>query len=357
LRSTTPLAVLASALAGLLASVGLPAAAQSAWRTVAVPYYAPPAFVQGLHAGWYAPRAQEFVQRTAELSRATDAYCSQGGAGGALAAPRDAWRAALLAWDRVSTVAIGPLVERRSARRIDFSPTRPELIAKAIATQPANEADMERIGTPAKGFPALERLLWPAPAAPASTACAYAVQVAADIGREALALEAAFGVASRAELDEAQTVAAMSEAVNHWLGGLDALRVQGLERPLLERRSRAAPRPQFSRDASGASAAERAARWQALAALAVFEGTEAPAPGAGLVPLEPYLRGKGLNPLADKLVAAVHRAGQGLDAARHNEPARVQAAARQLGELKALVEGQVAAALDIRLGFSDADGD
>jgi uncharacterized protein len=340
--------------AGLLAGAASPAAAQTAWRTVAVPYYAPPAFLQGLHAGWFAPRAQELVQHTAELSRATDAYCSQGGA---LAAAREAWRAALLAWDRVSTVAIGPLVERRSARRIDFSPTRPQLITKAIARQPANEAEMENIGTPAKGFPALEHLLWAAPAAPGSAACAYAVQVAADIGREALALDAAFDAATHTELDDTQTVAAMNEAVNQWIGGLDTLRVQGLERPLLERKARAAARPQFSRAASGAGAAERAARWQALRTLAVFEGSEAPYPGVGLVPLEPYLRGKGLNPLADQLAAAVQRASRALDAASGNAPARVQAAARQLGALKALVEGQVAAALDIRLGFSEADGD
>ena len=113
----------------------------------------------------------------------------------------------------------------------------------------------------------------------------------------------------------------------------------------------------FARDTSGASAAERAARWQAIGALAVFEGAEAPAPAADLVPLEPYLRGKGLNPLADKLVAAVRKAGLGVDAARGNEPARVQAAARQLASLKAFVEAEVAPALDVRLGVSDADGD
>ena len=344
-----PLAVLAA----LLAGAGQAALAQSSWRSVAVPYYTPPAFVQGLHGGWYAPRAREFTQSAERLLQSTRAYC----AGGPPAAAREAWRDALLAWDRLGSVAIGPLVERRSARRIDFGPTRPALMARAIDSQPANEADMERVGSAAKGFPALEQLFWPTAVAAASPGCAFAVQVAADIAREAQALDSAFDAASRAEPDDGQTVAAMSEAVNQWLGGLDALRLQGLERPLHERQARAAKRLQFSRDASGASVAERAARWQTLAALAVFEGAEAPAPGAGLVPLEPYLRGKGLNPLADKLVAAVRKAGQGIAAAQGNAPARVQAAARQLADLRALVESQVAPALDIRLGFSDADGD
>jgi uncharacterized protein len=47
---------------------------------------------------------------------------------------------------------------------------------------------MELIGTPAKGLPALEWLLWVKPIQPASAECRYAVQVAAEIQREAQAL-------------------------------------------------------------------------------------------------------------------------------------------------------------------------
>ena len=346
----TKLAVLTT----LMASIDPAALAQSAWRSVAVPYYTPPAYVQGLQLGWYAPRARAFAQSAEGLTQATMAYC----AGGPLAAARDGWREALLAWDRLSTVAVGPLVERRSVRRIDFGPTRPELIARAIDSRPANEADMELVGSAAKGFPALEKLLWPVAAPKASAACDFAAQVAADIGREADALAKAFAVVtSNEEPDEEKTVAAMSEAVNQWVGGLEALRLQGFERPLRERQTRGTARVTLARDASGAGVAERLARWQTLSAQAVFEGREAPAPGTGLVPLEPYLRGKGLNPLADKLVAATRRAERGLTAAQRNEPARLQAAARGLVDLKALVEGEVAQALDIRAGFSDADGD
>ena len=342
-------------LLGLLAVSGLGsnAMAQSAWRSVAVPYYTPPAYVQGLQLGWYKPRSREFSAQAEQLLQATLAYC----AGGPLPAARTSWRNTLLAWDQLGSVAIGPLIERRSARRLDLGPVRPELMARAIGAHPANEADMERVGSPAKGFAALEALLWPKAAAPGTPACNFAVQVATDIGREADALAVAFNTTDPAEPDEAETAAAMGEAVNQWIGGLDNFRSQDFERPLRERESRGSARLKFTRDASGASAAERAVRWRTLNALAVFEGSEAPAPGAGLVPLEPYLRGKGLNPLADKLVAAVRKAGQGIAAAQGNAPARVQAAARQLAGLKALVESQVAPALDIRLGFSDADGD
>jgi len=333
-----------------LAALTQAASAQSRWRTEAVPYYTPPAFMQGQLNGWYRPRAQAFAQTASTLATQVQAQCD----GAPAAASRRAWTDALLAWDRLSAVAVGPLVERRSARRIDFAPTRPELIARAIERAPKDAAEMETIGSAAKGLPALEHLLWPA--APKDAACRYAVQVAADIAREAQALAAAFEARATAEPDDAQTVTAMNEAVNQWLGGIEQLRLQGLERPLAEARSRGTA-PHFGRDASGASAAERGARWQALRALAVHDGQDAPAAEGALVPLEPYLRGKGLNPLADRLLAAVRRADRDLNAAVGNSAGPVRTAARSLATLRTLVEAEVAPALDIRLGFSDADGD
>jgi hypothetical protein len=360
-----------------------PVQAQADWRRVAVPAYTPPAFVQGLLKHGYAPRADEFVQAATRLADTLAQACA---AGASARAARPAWRDALLAWVRLSAVAIGPLVERRSVRRIDFLPTRPEQIDAAIARQPQGEADMDRIGSAAKGFGALEWLLW-SPAAPATPpACLYAAQLAQEIAREAAALDAGFAAARDRERDENDVVAAMSEALNQWIGGLEQLRLQGIERPLHDARTRGRSRAAFARALSGASAAERAARWQTLRGLAVFAGRAAPAadeqlsPGRsedscapprgvgavpcgrgptynGLVPLETYLRGKGLNPLADRLRAAAAQAGAALEAAAGAEPARLTSAARRLAGLKTLVEAEVAPALDVRVGFSDADGD
>jgi predicted lipoprotein len=343
---------MAALAAGLLLGAGLPPAqAQTDWRAVAVPYYGIPAFMQGQLQFWYAPRAGEFEQAAAALARSVGAHC----AGGPLAAARQDWRNALLAWSRLSGVAVGPLIERRSAQRVDYAPVRPEQIARAIASRPASEADLERLPNAAKGFGALEQLLWP-PAAGGPPACPYAAQAAADIAREATALNSAFAQAGAGVQDEAAAVQAMSEAVNQWIGALERLRMQGIERPLREAQARRG-RPVFARDASGTSAAERRVRWQGLQALAVLQDGPAPQPGAGLVPLETFLRGKGLNPLADRLVRSVREAGNALQAAEAGAPARLQAAARRLATLGALVEAEVAPALDIRVGFSDADGD
>jgi predicted lipoprotein len=337
------------------------AQAQPDWRAVAVPYYSPRAFLQGQVEYWQAPRAHEFDQAAAALSVRVAAYCAvaqtdHGATGTPPTAARQAWQHALLAWSRLSVVPTGPLIQRRSAQRVDYAPVRPEQIRRAIERHPAGAADMERQPSAAKGFGALEHLLWP-PARHAAPPCPYAAQVAADIAREASTLALALRPEGAAAPDESAAVAAMSEAVNQWIGALEKLRLQGLERPLREAQARGSSRPVFARAASGASYAERSARWQGLQALAVLPAGPAPAPGAGLVPLETYLRGKGLNPLADRLVQQVRAADTALRAAATAAPARLQAAARSLAALGALVEAEVAPALDIRVGFSDADGD
>jgi predicted lipoprotein len=323
------------------------ARAQTNWRDVAVPAYAPQAFVDGALEFWYVPHAQAFAAAAARLAESLQAGCGP--------VAQAAWRDALLAWVRLSAVAIGPLIERRSARRIDFQPTRPATVQRTIALRPAGEAAFEHIGSAAKGFAALEWLLWDRAAPRTAEACAYARELALDIGREADALQAAFVALRDRERDDAAVVAQMSEAVNQWIGGIELLRMQGIERPLHEaqNRGRDAP-PAFPRAASGASGAEREARWKTLRALAVFDAPAVPAAGEGLVPLETYLRGKGLNPLADKLRSSASTAGNGLASAA---PATLQASARRLAGLKTLVERDVAPALDVRVGFSDADGD
>lgn len=331
-----------------LAVAALPFAAQAQtnWRQVAVPAYTPPAFVDGALKFWFVPRADEFAAAAQRLATTLRDGCGP--------AARAAWREALLAWVQLSAVAAGPLIERRSARRIDFQPTRPASIEKAIDERPRGEAAFERVGSAAKGFAALEWLLWDRAAPKSADACAYAHEVALDIGREAQALQQAFVAQRDRERDEDAVVALMSEVVNQWIGGIEQLRLQGIERPLHEARSRGRTAPALPRAAGGAAAAEREARWTALRTLARFDAAAAPAAGEGLVPLETYLRGKGLNPLADRLRTAVAEAGTGLGS---DARSALEAASRRLAGLKTLVEGEVAPALDVHVGFSDADGD
>ena len=370
------------------------ATGQAAPPVVAVPFYDAGHFVQGLHRELTAPAARRFADDSAALVGAMHAHCDPGGAG-SLGEARRRWTTAVGAWERLSALAVGPLLERRSLRAIDFAPVRPALIERAIAAHPQGAEDMERVGTPAKGLPTLEWLLWTRPVQRGTPACAYAVEVAADVEREAQALAGEFtALAANDWSGDESAGPAMAEALNQWLGGIERLRWAQMERPLRSQggdaeagatgAGSAAPGPDRAGGAAGASAAEPAeagaasrrdpagfprqasgqtaaawsAEWDTLRRLGrAPAGREPPRPGEGLVPFETYLRGRGLNPQADALRRAIDTADAALRGLTPGSRPRVLGAARALQALSGLVESQVAPALQVSIGFSDADGD
>ncbi len=341
---------------GMLLALSVGSAfAQQDHARVAVPFYRPAQVMAGLHLQWSAPRAVAFEREALALAETTGQWC---GATPPLPidAVRDRWRATVAAWELLSTPAIGPLLVRRSPRQIDFVPTRPELIARAIERAPASAADMERIGTPAKGLPALEWLLWTKPVQPGTPGCAYAVQVAAEVAREAAALSLAFQALAQKTWDEEAGDTAFAELLNQWIGGLERLRWQQIDKPLREAASTGKPAA-LPRAASAGTAKSWARQWQALRELAVFGQGSAPAPGSGMVPLETYLRGRGLNALADHWQRQLQRTDRAMQGLEPGDRARIAAATRELGRTKALAEAELAPALKISIGFSDADGD
>ena len=339
--------------------------AQNDWRHDAVPFYDTTHALQSLYTHWGQPRSAEFASTSKALAPAVQTLCAApaGQSAAALDGARMAWQKAMLAWESLSSVAVGPVVARRSQRQIDFAPTRPQLIERAIKTQPQGAKAFERVGTPAKGLPALEWLLWTQPAQPASPACSYAVEVALDVEREAVALQAAFKEASAtdwgAEDEQERSTQAMGEFINQWVGGIERLRWAHMEKPL--RAAQGSRAPDYPRAASGLSAEAWTTEWSALRTLAILPPDAAvPAPGAALVPLETYLRGRGLNPLADQLLKTtqnIDSAFSALTRAGKNNGTQVQQVAKALSALKRLAEAEIAPALQVSIGFSDADGD
>ena len=342
---------------------------------VAMPFYTPGSFMQGVYRGWYAPQAVNFLKQSSQLAVAMGVLCDApvvdlAGAAASLQQAKTQWQAAAAAWGRLSSVQIGPLLQRRSVRQIDFTPTRPELIVRAIEAAPADAGAMETIGTPAKGLPALEWLLYTRPAVPALTGtpdCRYAVQVAREIEREGAALSQAFNALAEKELGEEEetSVSAMGELVNQWVGAIEHLRWADMGKPLLAGASATASSADsgrkagnaFPRMASGQTAASWQAQWLALRAITASQAREAPQPGAGLAPLETYLRGRGLNPLANTLAQTVAKTDRAMQNPTPANKASMTAATRALANLKKLAEAQVAPALHVNVGFSDADGD
>ena len=172
-------------------------------------------------------------------------------------------------------------------------------------------------------------------------------------------LESAFAQAAQRSWDDESAATAMSEVVNQWVTGLERLRWINMDRPL-----RAAGReaPAFPRSESSSTAVSWAVQWQALRALAVSADGEAPTPWTTLVSIESYLRAHALNQSADALIRATRRASVAMKKLESAPPvapaaANVSAAAREIAALKQWAETELAPALGIRIGFSDADGD
>jgi predicted lipoprotein len=346
---------LAAALTGLCLVVAAPSAmAQANWRTVAVPMYGPAAYARG-EALFLDTRVRRFAAESERLTSAVAGYCNGTSAAGPSAAQAQ-WRAAVTAWDALSAMSTGPLIERRSARSIDFAPVRRELLRRAIVSAPATVDDLEQIGAPARGFAALEWLLWAEPAQPRSPACSYATLVAADIGREAAALAEAALRRVDERLDDEAASSRVAEAVNQWLGGVELLRWGSMRKPL-EVAATGGQAPVFARAPSGQTAASWAARWGTLRDATVLGERPVPVPGEASVPFETLLRGRGRNDLADRLVAATARVDTAFETLSPQRADSVQVAAAALGELARLGQDELAPALAVRIGFSDADGD
>ena len=336
-----------------------------------VPFYTPSDFIQSLYRHGFPDRMAGFAQQTQTQVTALNQLCNAIPVDrvSALKEARAQWQKTALAWDGLSAVAFGPLLKRRSQRQIDFTPTRPELIKRAILSHPADALAMERVGTPAKGFPALEWLLWtrPDPATlPNTPACHYAQQVALEIHNEAKALSHEFEtLAAPATFADREVVtAAMNEMVNQWIGGLERLRWTQMEKPLMRALSAKPDErspPDFPRSASGSAVQSWAAQWKGIALMTLAPETPPPLPGEGPLSLEMYLRGRGMQALADKLVGLAQNVELALpataSAAGLATKTEILAATKALAELKRFAETEMAASLDVNIGFSDADGD
>ncbi len=333
---------------------------------VAFPYYHAEDVVQGLFAVHLPPRARAFQAEAQRLTAALQGDCEKPGAAPALQAQ---WTRVLTAWDALSTPAVGPVLARRSQRAIDFWPARPALIEKALARKPRTLADLETVGTPAKGIPALEWLLRRPLTA---DTCAYAVLLsqgleaeAAGILQDMAPLAKAASTPPAAEPGESSstdnTVTTLfGEWVNQWLGGWERLRWGAIEQPLQKSRTRGAD-AEFARADRASNLADWRAQWEALrvqASLTPEQRTAPPQPEKALIPIEALLRGKGQMGLADRWNQALGRVGMRMDALTPGSNAtQLQALTREMKAVTTLYQNEVAAALDVPLGFSDADGD
>jgi predicted lipoprotein len=339
-----------------------PTAAESAAQPM--PYYNASQALLGVYSHRLPPLAQAFEQSADQLQSVTAAHC-QGTA--SLEALRASWEATLLRWSALSTPEIGPLVARRSQREIDFWPTRERLLRQALAKAPQTLADMERVGTPAKGFPAFEQLLTNASGtALAPATCHYTDLIAQGIAAEAHALNKDFATLAQKDWAEApdEAASAFGEWINQWLAGWERLRWAHIEKPIQAHRTTGAPASEpvaFPRLTQATNLADWRAQWQSLQAMARLRPDQyaaPPQPGEALAPIEAMLLGKGLNPLAQRWAQAIDQTGADLAALTpESSEADLLAMTQRMKAVTVLYQNEVAAALDVPLGFSSADGD
>lgn len=350
------------------AATATPVAAAVYAPVNAMPYYSLEDALQGVYGFHSPPLAQRFRAQSEQLDLVTGRFC-QGSV--PLAAVRTQWQTTQVSWEALLTPSVGPLVSRRSQRQIDFWPTRPELIARALKAEPQTLIDMERVGTPAKGLPAMEWLLtqWSEPGRGQPTArdCRFASLIAQGITEEARALDGEFAILATKDWTASpeDATAAMAEWVNQWLAGLERLRWAQIEKPIVSHQTSHADKPTekvaFARLSRDSNLMGWQAQWLSLltqARLTEAQYRNPPPPGKALVPIEALLLGKGQLALAGRWVAALDKVTVAMASLTpQSTPTQLLAVTQLMKTVSVLFQNEVATALDIPLGFSDADGD
>ena len=159
------------------------------------------------------------------------------------------------------------------------------------------------------------------------------------------------------------TTAALAEWVNQWLAGLERLRWAHIEKPITSHQTtggaaKGGPVP-FARLDRDSALRDWRAQWQSLLAQGRLPaGSAPPAAGQALVPMEALLMGRGQLALAQQWGRALDQVSAGMDALTPRASEReLLALTKSMKAVTVLFQNDVAAALDVPLGFSDADGD
>jgi predicted lipoprotein len=359
-------------------------------------------WMQSMHDDWALPRYARLNDQAHRLAAAVAQVCAAAAAGSpprgvpaALQGARLAWRDTMHTWRQLEALQLGPTLARRTSKTIDFWPTRPAVIDKAVqmtgtlaVSGPEAEQAMQQWGTAAKGLPALEWLLFAAgvpgaaaPGTPAAAAaplvgsdghCRYAQRISLSLAGETASLLAAWrDEAARWRSPQPPPVhKALSDTVNLFIGSIELLRGKKLAKGAeMQARVRTGTAAQGQRhlDAfdSMRSGATRELLWVHYEALVQLllgrtRGLDftRDAPPLGL---DDVLLQAGHAAQAAALAPAVQRTLRTLRALPADPqrwtPAAVRRAAGSLADLRAVIDPAVAQALNVTITFTDADGD
>ena len=366
--ATSRLALLATLLLSNAASAVPPA-----------PFVSPAQWMSALGQQVLAPRYAELARSAATLAERIEVSC-RAPDDATLESARGVWRQTALELRVLSALPLGPALETRILRRLDFWPTRPAQIESSLRGKADGTLPEARIGVTAKGLPALEYLLFDPDrvrldADPA--ACAYATWLAREIASELDAIQPAWSawIDNLNEADAATEAQLLGDGVNILIGGLDTLRQKYLEKPARK------PADKSAFDA-WRSAQERAHLLAFFNGLRLgLQGADVPnndeqnnqdlnkhalndtarLEGKAMPGLSAIMRGRGLLELAARLdtqTAAVSAALQALPSSPAADGgAAIARATEALAALQGLLAREAADRLKVAVGFGENDGD
>lgn len=323
------------------------------------PYYGVTDVLDSAAQHHYAKDTAVLRTQLQKLSTITSKYCK---GNGTLGSVKKQYTETYLAWLELSAVVIGPMLENNTVRQIDFRPLRVNLLERAIKKQPQGAQAMALVGSPAKGFPALEYLLTQVRLEPNSSSCSYAQEVIDDIARTVSALQWQQGSAAQSEIEEEDSLALSSGLqlyFNQLVGATHNLAWERMEKPLLKNRDEAADGAAKQWPLSELSLTEKAwvAQWHGIDELLVVKSQTVPLPRTHVIPLEAYLRGLGEIDLADSLVQYANAVDKAVLANTIANPDSIEHAVEASKALKNFLETEVAKDLKVSIQFSSSDGD
>lgn len=334
------------------------------------PFYSVDQTLQSIAVHHYGLRQQILKQELKALETSASSYCR---GKSTMAEVQTQHARSYEAWLELSAVVWGPLLKDNTARQVDFRPLRINLLERAVAKAPKTQSDMATVGSPAKGFPALEYLLHGEPAKPATAQCNYLQAVVRDIAVVIEPLDFSVAGAGTVENPDAGNTGdnkGLQLYFNQLIGAVHILGWEHIEKPLLKAREQSpAKSPASGMATAGAwhalpslpAQAQWSARWKSIDGLLALDAglpaNQVPDPTQHSLPLEAYIRGLGQLALADELVQKTRQVRAAIQSARPAQLDSVQPAVTALKNLKAFLERDVAQGLKVAIQFSSSDGD
>lgn len=326
----------------------------------------------GLTDGVVIPTYQQGAQGAEGLHQAAQALCTAPSEAN-LEAARDAWRPARASWLRSRAMGFGPVMDRRSASLLDWSPTDTEGINESLA-EAGFTVDADRVrnamSADRRGFGAIEHLLFaedPLQGISGSPAhCLYLLALTQVVQEETAAIETTWSDGGELAApygdyftDRAQLSLIPEDAVS------EVVRVQVFTiRDIVHMRLATAlglrgDGPDLT--AIPGNAADNGLedlRNELLGLQLVYQGADQDSPG--LSELVTPLSEETDRRMRDQLsaaIAAVDGVEGPMKLALQDRPQQVNALYEQLSTLQTTLATEVVSLLGVSVGFSDTDGD